>query len=539
MNIKISFLVAFFIAIILLVINTSSANVGPTYAIVKCKIFPVSGPSVENGVIVIRDGLIESLGPHEKISVPEDAEIIEAKGLFAYPGLIDAHTSLFLEPPKQEPQRPGTMGAQPQEKDWAKQLNLMAYKFLKPKKTARDNYHKVGITTVLVAPEREIYAGQSVLLNLNGEKTEPMVVKNPVALHVNFTTARGTYPSSIMGTMAFLRQSFLDAKHYSYYKSQYSRSPKGLKRPEYDPFLEALSPYIVQRKPVFFNCANQEDIKRALRLIKEFKLNGFITGASEAWRVVERLKSDQVPLLVSLNFKPPFTSIYINQGEEKKKKAEEEIYPANATNLFKQGIKFALASQGIKRASDISKNIQKAIKAGLPKEEALKAMTIIPAKLLGLSSLMGSLEPGKVANIILTSGEIFDEKTKVQRVFVDGVSFEIKQPPKKAKPSALNIAGKWKATITGPMGEMEMTLEIEQEENAISGNISSDMGKWEVSGGLLSGKELTFTIVATMMGETMELAFSGTAEKDSIEGTISFQGGSAELKAKRIPDGGV
>jgi hypothetical protein len=512
------------------------ARVGPTYAVVNCTIIPVTGPAVENGVIIIRDGLIESLGPQASIAVPEDAEIIKADGLFAYPGLIDAHTNLFFEAPKEEPPQTGAAAVQPPEKDWAKQVNLAAFKFLKPKKTAAESYHKVGITTVLVAPEKEIYAGQSVLLNINGENPAPMVIQNPVALHVNFVTARGTYPSSLMGTMAFLRQSFLDTEHYSSWKSHFTQTSRGIKRPEYNPFFEGLFPYVVQKKPVFFNCANQEDIKRALGLIKEFRLNGFITGANEAWRVAELFKNAKVPLLVSLNFKPPFTSIYVVKGEESKKKAEEEIYPANAANLHKQGIKFALTSLGMNKATDITKNMQKAIKAGLPKEQALKSMTIIPAELLGVSRFLGSLEPGKIANIILTSGEIFEEKTKVERVFVDGISFEIKQAPKEAKPSALNIAGKWKATVSGPMGEMEMTVQLEQDSSAISGSISSDMGTWEITDGILSGEDLSFTIAARVMGETMELAFSGTAEKDSIEGTVTFEGGSAELKATRIPD---
>jgi hypothetical protein len=528
--------------VILLFTATSSARVTPTYAIVNCKIIPVTGLPIEKGIIIIRDGLIESLGPQGKISIPKDAEIIKAEGLFAYPGLIDAHTNLFLEPTKEEPRRPETMrtmGAEPQQKEKAQHPDLMVLKLLKPKKTAIADLHKIGITTVLVAPERGIYAGQSVLLNVNGEEIEPMVIKSPVALHVNFTTARGTYPFSLMGTMAFLRQSFLDTEYYSSYKSRFTRSSRGLKRPEYNPFFEALSPYVVKKSPVFFNCANLEDIKRAVGLIKEFKLNGFLSGANEAWRVADLLIKDaKLPLLVSLNFKPPFTSIYVNQGEELKKKAEEEIYPANAANLHKKGLAFALTSQGIKRSSDIPKNIQKAIKAGLPQEQALKAMTIIPAKFLGVNSFLGSLEPGKVANIILTSGEIFDEKTKVKRVFVDGIAFEIKEPPKGEKPSAVNIAGRWSAIVSGAVGEFESNLEIEQDGNEISGSISSNMGKWEIRDGILSGNDLTLSFSATIMGETMNMVFSGTAEKDSIEGTITVMEWSMELKATRIPDRG-
>jgi hypothetical protein len=316
----------------------------------------------------------------------------------------------------------------------------------------------------------------------------------------------------------------------------HASSSRGLKRPEYDPYLEALFPFAVQKKPVFFNCANLEDVKRASRLIKEFKLNGFLTGANEAWRVAGLIKEMRVPLLISLNFKPPFSSIFVNQGEERKKKAEEEIYPANAANLHKKGIKFALTSFGLRTTSDIQKNVQKALKAGLPREEALKAMTIIPAQFLGVADFLGTIEPGKVANVVLTSGEIFGEKTIVRRVFVDGLSFEVKEPPKKAKPTALNLTGKWQATISSSMGEMDMTLEIQQEGNSISGFISSEMGQWDISEGILSGNELTFTLSITMMDETIEVAFSGTAEKDSIQGTMSFMGESAELKATRIPD---
>ena len=534
---KTSLFIGFLVLMLFLAVS-SSARVGPTYALVNCKIIPVSGPVVEKGIIIIRNGLIESLGPVEKISIPEDAEVIKADGLFAYPGLIDIHTNLFLEPAREEVQRPAMMeaaAAAPQAPDWAKQVGSMAFDLLKPKKSDIEDFQKIGITTVLVVPEKGIYAGQSVLLNINGEKKETMVINNPVALHINFTAERRIYPSSLMGTMALLRQSFLDTEYYSSYKAQFSKSWRGLKRPEYNPLLESLSPFVIQKKPVIFNCQNQEDIKRALGLIAEFKLNGFLSGANEAWRVAALLKKTKVPLLVSLDFRPPLTSVYISQSEELKEKAEKEVYPANAANLYKEGIKFALTSHGLKSAK-ILPNIQKAIKAGLPAEEALKAMTIIPAEHLGVSGILGSLEPGKIANIILTSGEIFGEKTKVERVFVDGLLFEVKQPPKEAKPSALSVAGKWKASVSGPMGEMEMTLELKQEGNTITGNVSTEMGKWEISDGLLSGNELTFVIVATMMGEKMEIAFSGTAQKDSMEGTLSFMGGSAKLKATRIPE---
>ncbi len=404
-----------------------AADVGPTYAIRMAKIVPVSGPAIEKGSLIIRDGLIEAVGPVDKVAIPEDAEIIEAEGLIAYPGLISAHTNLFLEEPaptrtSETPPGPAefitgaTAQAQP-----AQTADLMIFKQLKPKKTALDGFLKVGFTTVLVAPNKGIFQGQSVVLNLNSEKAEAMVVKNPLALHINFTTTRGGYPSSLMGAIAYIRQSFLDADRYASAQTLYAKNPKGMKRPEFDPFLETLLPYLRDKKPVIFQCNDLEDIKRALKIIDEFKLNAFLTHANEAWRAAAVLKKTSIPLLVTLDFRPPNGSLYVNQGEDLKKKAEAEIYPANAANLVKEGLRFALTTFGLNDGSAALKNIQSAIKAGLPKEEALKALTIQPAQYLGLAQQLGSLEPGKIANVILTKGELFDEKTQVEKVFVDGI----------------------------------------------------------------------------------------------------------------------
>ncbi len=512
------------------------ADVQPTYALVNCRIVPVVGPPIEEGIIIIRDGLIGSIGTIGIIKIPEDAEVIEAKGLTAYPGLISAHTNFFIEPPKEE--RPAGEARQAAESQPQKPVPKhvpQAFSLLKPKKTTLEALHRIGITTVLTVAGSGIFAGQSVLLNLNGEAAEPMVVKNPVALHISFVTERGAYPSSLMGTMALLRQSFLDAAYYASHRSRFEQLRRGLKRPEYNPFLEDLVPYVVDKKPIIFACANQEDIKRTLRLRDEFKLNILISGANEAWRVSDLLKKTPVPLLVSLDFRPPLTSEYSQKGEEERRKAEKDIYPANAQALAQAGVPFALTSFGLSDAAAIQKNVRAAIKAGLPAEEALKAMTITPAKFLGIDSSLGSLEPGKMANVILTKGEIFDEKTEVEKVFVDGVLFPVEKKAVEAQPTAVNLAGTWKATVSSPMGEMEMTMELEQEENRVKGVMASEMGRWEIRDGTLSGSNLTFSIEAMIMGQTMTMEFSGRAEKDSLEGSIATAMGTAELRAQRVP----
>ncbi|MCJ7580832.1 MAG: amidohydrolase family protein [Candidatus Aminicenantes bacterium] len=517
------------------------AEVGPTYAIIHCTVVPVNGPPVENGVIIIRDGLIESVGVFGDITIPDDAEVIEAGEMYAYPGLISAHTNLLLEPssPPSQTQREASSSQLPDEEPGWQKSELMAFEKLLIKTTTIEDLYKAGITTVLVAPEQNIFAGQSVILNLRGENKEAMVLKQPFALHINFVTARGEYPSSLMGTMALLRQSFLDTEHYFLYKEQFAKSPSGLKRPEHNPFLESLLPYVIKKDPIIFNCANIEDIKRAIRLIQEFKLNGTISGANEAWRVVDWIKKANLPLLVSLDYRPPNMSKYVRQGDALKKEAEENIYPANAANLHKNGVKFALTSLGLSKSADVLKNLRTVIKSGFPEDEALKAMTIYPAEYLGIKNLVGSLEPGKIANVVLTTGKIFDEKTVVQKIFVDGLSFEVKQPPKKAESTSLDISGKWKAVVDSPMGAMDMTIEFIQDGSNITGSFTSEMGKWNITDGILNGKELTFSISANIMGESMSMEFSGTVDNESLEGNISVQGENAKLKATKIPNGGV
>jgi hypothetical protein len=518
--------------------HASFAEVSPTYAIVNCTIVPVKGPKVDNGAILIRNGLIEAMGPKAQIVLPEEAEIIEAEGLFAYPGLIDAHTTLMLAAPKVSAHDQQEIpSAQTAENPTWQNADFLAFDHLKPRQSTLDGLRKIGITTVCVAPpDKNVFAGQSVIINLNSEIKTHMVLHNPFGLHINFVTSRGEYPSSLMGTMSLLRQKFLDAEHYHLYTGQYVKSPLGLRRPEFDTFLETLIPYVIHKKPIVFNCDNLEDIKRAVRLAEEFKLNVLISGANEAWRVTDFIKKAEAPLLITLKFSPPFTSKYIHQGEDLKKKAEEEIYPANAANLNKEGIPFALTSNGLTKPEDILKNIKKAVKAGLPKEVALRALTIHPASALRIDNILGSLEPGKIANIVLTSGEIFDENIQVRRVFVDGISFVIKQPPKGSKSSALDVSGKWKAEIVSPIGTQESTLELLQEGSSVRGTITSELGKWEINDGVLDGKELIFTITANIGGESMDLDFSGTAGADAIEGTVSFTQGSAQLRAVRIPD---
>jgi len=179
--------------VLTLIVPRAVAEVKPAYALVNCRLIPVSSQAIDRGVILVRDGLIEALGPADKVIVPDDAEVIEASGLSVYPGLISAHTNLFLEIKEQEQsQTPADLTSaftQPSEPQEFPELQI--FKEIKPKKQTVESWHQVGITTVVVVPSRGIFQGQSVVLNLNGDQASPMVLKQPWALHLNFTTESG------------------------------------------------------------------------------------------------------------------------------------------------------------------------------------------------------------------------------------------------------------------------------------------------------------------------------------------------------------
>jgi imidazolonepropionase-like amidohydrolase len=458
------------------VVTAANAAWEPAYAIVGCRIVPVAGPPVEDGAIIMRNGLIEAVGARAKVPIPEDVEVIDGKGLVAYPGFIDAYSSIFVQiPPEPQPDSNEIFGnIPPSNRVTGRNPDFMAFEHLRPGDGERDTCHNGGILAALVVPQQRLFSGQSVLLNLNGKSPAEMVIRNPLALHVSFTGGRGAYPTTAMGVQAFIRQLCLDAAYYQSNKENLAKLGKGVRRPVYDPFLETLTPYLLGKKPMIFACDNQEDIKRAIRLITECNAQGLIAGASEAWRVRDKLKATNIPLLLSVNFSPPYSSIYSQKGKDSREKAEKEIYPANAAKLSEAGIVFAFTSYGLEKGVGFLAQVRKAVKAGLTEETALKALTIHPARFLGVDSQLGTIEPGKIANIILAGGEIFKETTRVKQVFVDGRRFEIKEEKKEsAQPG---VAGKWKGFIAGKdtiltfIGKAEFKAERMPEKTAGGGD---------------------------------------------------------------------
>ena len=301
-KVRLRLIVAFLLLLLVVNLLNAQRSAIDTYAITNARIVTVSGPVIERGTLVIRNGLIAAAGAN--VSAPPDARVIDGAGLTVYPGLIDAYTNLAL--PEAAPSPSPAVGggaafflAQQQQQRPASgpnstqpvglQPEVMVEDVIRPGGTEIESWRNVGVTTALTSPRSGIWMGQSALINLSGETSQQMIVRSPVAMHVGFTPLRGTYPGSLMGVFSTLRQMMLDAQRYRDSMQIYERNPRGTRRPETDRSLAALIPVLDGRMPVVMLANSEREINRALDLATEFKLKLIVAGGREADRVANRL----------------------------------------------------------------------------------------------------------------------------------------------------------------------------------------------------------------------------------------------------------
>jgi imidazolonepropionase-like amidohydrolase len=509
-----------------------------TYAITNARIVPVSGAEVPRGTIVVRNGLIAAVGAN--VATPPDARVIDGNGLSVYPGLIDADTSLGL-PASATPQGGGRGGggfaiAQTNAPQIAAlnsaqpvglQPEVRADEFLRPGGDQIDNARNAGITAALTAPREGIFAGQSAFINLAGDTPQEMIVRSPVALHVGFTPLRtGGYPASLLGVFAALRQMLLDAQRYREINAMYERNPRGMRRPEQDNSLAALQPALAREMPVIFTADSQREIERALDLADEFKLRAMIAGGMEAWKVSDRLAAAKVPVLVSLNFPRRTTAPAPDADPDPIRLLRQRVEaPKNPGRLAAAGVRFAFQSGGLVNISDYLLNVTRAVDGGLSKDEALRAMTIRPAEMFGVENQLGTIDVGKIANLTITRGDLFDRARRIAYVFIDGRPVDLK--PATQTPTgtsgAAGISGPWNLKITmQAQGDKNATLTLRQEGERLSGSLQGDLGSAQIANASVGpAGDLKFTATVSLGGVATELNFAGTVTGGEMRGTIT------------------
>jgi imidazolonepropionase-like amidohydrolase len=404
------------------------------FAITHARIVPVSGPAIEDGTVVVAKGLIQAVGT--SVTIPPEAWVIEGKGLTVYPGLIDAGTTVGLSEESGKgtpPSGPPVLG--PEGRPGTSPWRMVADE-IKTDDKRIETWRSAGFTTTLTLPEGGIFPGQAAVLDLAGNRAGDYVVRVSATLPVSFKPAGGFFgfPDSLMGTIAYVRQVNDDVAWYSQAEPAYEANPTKSERPPYDRTEVVLSEAAKRNEIVMLPANNSVQILRALRLADEWKIRAVLYGGQQGYDVAEALVAKKMPVLVSLKWP--------ERGKDADPDAEQTLRelrfrdraPGTPAAFAKAGVRFGFYSDGLPGPKDILKNAKRAIDAGLSSEAALRAFTLDSAEILGLSDRMGSIAPGKIANLVVTDGDIFNEKTKVKHVFVDGRWFQIHEeaaPPDK------------------------------------------------------------------------------------------------------------
>jgi imidazolonepropionase-like amidohydrolase len=513
----------------------------PVFAITNARVIPVAGAPIEKGIVVLRNGIIEAVGTN--VTIPADARIIDATGLTVYPGLIDALSDIGLEEPQPQaavsPRAAGPPAATPQAQQPASAQSPDERQGLTPYRQAADlvspanrkieSARNAGITTTLVAPRRGYFPGQSSLLNLSGSSVGRMIVKTPVAFHISLASRMGfggDYPSSLMGVFAFVKQILMDAQQYSKAWSIYGSQP-GAQRPEYSRALDALQPLVQQQMPVVLPGNTPGEIQRALDLAASFKLKLVLSGGAEAGKIGTMLRDRDVPVLLSAKFPERERDADPEIREELRELRRRVEAPASAAALAKAGVRFAFQSDDMANPSDFIRNVRRTVDAGLSREAALRALTLTPAEIFGVADRLGSIEKNKTANLILTTGDLFDSKTRVKWVFVDGQKFEIPESETPARPTEggeagppTNVSGDWTLTVASPQGPMNVSAALRQSGNSLSGSVTSPLGTAQIQTGTVTGNSVTFRISVDIPGQgNLTVTFTGTVRGNSISGS--------------------
>ena len=407
------------------------------FAIRDARIVTVSGPLITRGTVVLAKGLIAAVGTD--VTIPPEAWVIEGRGLTVYPGLIDALTDLGLTAPpaaeevstserEVQPLSRQSVSRGPEDRPATTPWENAADR-LQTENTRLETWRKAGFTSAVTVADRGIFPGQAAFINLAGRRANELVVKTPVALRINLPVAGlATFPNSLMGVFAYIKQVFLEAEHYRQAWSLYEAEPRGLERPTYDRALEPIRQAVENHWAVLIPATRAREIDRAVRLGEKLRVNTLIYGAHQGYQVADRLAEKKVTVLVSLKWP--------ERAKDTDPEAEVPLRvlrlrdraPSTPAVLHEAGVKFAFYSDGLCDPQDLLKNVRKAIDAGLAAEAALRALTLSAAEIFGVSRQLGSLEVGKIANLLLTDGDLFAEKTRVKRVFIDGRNYAVGDP---------------------------------------------------------------------------------------------------------------
>ncbi len=500
------------------------------FAIRGAKVVPVSGAPLENATVVISRGIITAVG--KEASIPAEAWVLDGKGLTVYPGLFDSFTDVGIPaalPAGAEgaPRRPQEAARGPEDRPGSTPWRSAADEVSLSDKRI-ETWRSAGFTTVVSAPKGGYFPGQAAVLDLAGERAGDLVVKSPVAIPLSLQPSegfRGGFPNSIMGVLAYVHQVWLDTSWSAKAQAIYEKNPRGVERPRYDHTEAALAEALEDHALVLIPANNSIQLRRALELFDRWHVTGAIYGGQMAYEAAPEIAVKKVSVLVNLKWPEAEKDADPEDKPTLRTLRFRDRAPSSPAALAKAGVKFAFYSGGITTPKDIVKAAKKSIDAGLAADAALRALTLSPAEIFGVADRLGSIENGKIANLVVADGDIFEEKTKIKMVFVDGHRFEIREPEKPKEPPKGDVTGKWKLSYTTPEGPEESTADLSMDKDGtISGSITSKHGTATIISGYLSADKFSFTINISLDQGPTDVIFSGTFDGTTLKGSISVVG---------------
>ena len=400
---------------------TTQYGVNPprgVFAIRNARIVTVSGADIENGTVVIRDGKIEAVGAN--VNVPAGAQSIDGRGLSVYPGMIDAGTNMGLV---EVPQ--GANGTVDTSEVGDLNPNAKAITAVNPHSAHIAVTRVEGVTSTLAAPTGGLISGQAALINLLGTAPKEMAVVPYAALVINYPRIGGgggggfggfQAPANLTETLANnerrveeIRKMLRDAEAYGRAQDAYAKD-KTLPRPERNVVLEPLVPYVRGQQPVIFRADREAEIRGALRFAEEMKLKPIILGGNDAWKVASLLKEKNVPVILTGVFALP----------TREDDAYDTLYE-NPAKLQQAGVRFCISTGDAgAEVRNLAQYAGMAAAFGLSKTDALKAVTLYPAQILNVADRLGAIEAGKMANLVVTDGDLLEIRTRIRYLFIDG-----------------------------------------------------------------------------------------------------------------------
>jgi imidazolonepropionase-like amidohydrolase len=479
------------------------------YAFTNATIYKSYNEKLENATLVIRKGRVEAVG--QGIPVPPDAVVVDVAGKTIYPSFIEIYSEYGMPEEKRAGGSQSSGGffsrttqfesAKPGAYAWNQALRpeFQAYEVFNPNAKAAGEYLKLGFGAALSHKMDGISRGTSVLVTLGGDRAHEAIIKERVGHHLSFRRGSSpmSYPSSLMGAIALLRQTYLDGQWYQQTGS----------KEEVNLSLEAWNDDL--GLPQFFEVSDKLEVLRAATLGREYGITYTIKASGNEYQRLHEIKATGSPLIVPVNFpdaydvEDPYDALSISLTQMK----HWELAPANPGRLATAGIPIALTTNGLEKRSLFSGNVRKAIESGLSEEEALKALTFTPAQLTNSLDELGALEKGKLANFIITDGDIFKEKTKIYHNWVKGKPHVFKDL------DAPDLAGAYTLTVADMAYKLNVTQDGATPKMAIK---SSDTTEIKVNSKIDNGR---ITLTFKQEGSEELTRLSGTTGKGGWSGT--------------------